>query len=75
MAVQSDYGWMDGWMDCNFYVFFNSISVISGRWTDDNEWMCAMESRLRLRRFRLERADYGDVGGKSGRECWQSNKT
>ena len=38
-----------------FYVLFNSISVISGRWADDNERLCAMEFRLRLRRFRLER--------------------
>ena len=46
----------DGWMDdLRFYVLFNSISVISGRWADDNERLCAMEPRLRLRRFRLER--------------------
>ena len=45
-------GWMD---DLRFYVLFNSISVISGRWADDNERLCAMEPRLRLRRFRLER--------------------
>ena len=30
---------------------FNSISVISGRCMDDNERLCAMELRLRLRRF------------------------
>ena len=36
-------------------VLFNSISVISGRWADDSEWLCAMEPRLWLRRFRLER--------------------
>ena len=28
------HGWMD---DLRFYVLFNSISVISGRWADDNE--------------------------------------
>ena len=44
--------WMD---DLRFYVLFDSISVISGRWADDNERLCAMEPRLRLRRFRLER--------------------
>ena len=27
--------WMD---DLRFYVLFNSIAVISGRWADDNEW-------------------------------------
>ena len=45
----------DGWMDdLRFYVLFNSIPVISGRCSDDNERLCAMELRLRLRRFRLE---------------------
>ena len=43
--------WMD---DLRFYVLFNSISVISGRCIDDNERLCAMELRLRLRRFHLE---------------------
>ena len=48
-------GQMDGWMDdLRFYVLFNSISVISGRCIDDNERLCAMELRLRLRRFHLE---------------------
>ena len=41
--------------DLRFYVLFNSISVISGRRADDNDRICAMEPRLRLRRFRLER--------------------
>ena len=45
------FGWMD---DVRFYVLFNSISVISGRWVDDNERLCAMELHLRLRRFHLE---------------------
>ena len=47
---------MGGWMidDLQFYVLFNSISVISGRCLDDNERLCAMELRLRLRRFHLE---------------------
>ena len=45
-------GWMD---DLRFYVLFNSVSVISGRWADDNERVCAMEPRLRLGRFCLER--------------------
>ena len=40
--------------DLRFYVLFNSISVISGRSIDDNERLCAMELRLRLRRFHLE---------------------
>ena len=40
--------------DMQFYVLFNSISVISGRWKVDNERLCAMELRLRLRRFHLE---------------------
>ena len=29
-----------------FYVLFNSISVISGRWKVDNERLCAMKLRL-----------------------------
>ena len=41
--------------DLRFYVLFNSISVISGRWANGNERLCAMEPRLRLRRVRLER--------------------
>ena len=40
--------------DLRFYVLFNSISVITGRCSDDNERLCAMELRLRLRRFHLE---------------------
>ena len=41
--------------DLRFYALFNSSSVISGRRADDNERLCAMESRLRLRIFNLER--------------------
>ena len=34
------------WMDSlRFYVRFNGILVISGRWAGDNEKFCAMESR------------------------------
>ena len=43
-----------------FDVLFNSISVISGQWADDNERLCAMEFRLWLRRFRLERGSNPD---------------
>ena len=43
----------DGWIDdLRFYVLLNSISVISGRWADNNDRLCAMEPRLRLKRFR-----------------------
>ena len=46
---------MDGWInDLRFYVLFNSISVISGRCLDYTERLCAVELRLRLRRFHLE---------------------
>ena len=46
---------IDGWMhDLLFYVLLNSVSVISGRWADDIERLCAMEPRLRLRRFCLK---------------------
>ena len=45
-----------GWMDnLQFYVLFNSISVISGWWQVDNERLCAVEPCLRLRRFCLQR--------------------
>ena len=47
MRLLSYNNWMD---DLQVYVIFNSISVISGRWSDDNERLCAMESRLRLKR-------------------------
>ena len=44
-----------GWMGVlQFYILFNSISVISGQWADDNIRLCAMEPCLQLRRFRLE---------------------
>ena len=43
----------DGWMTCDHTSFFNNISVISGRCLDDNEGLCAMELRLRFRRFHL----------------------
>ena len=47
---------LDGWIDdLQFYVLFNNVSVISGRWEVDNERLCAMELHLRLRKFRLER--------------------
>ena len=41
----------DGWMDLQFYVLFNSISVISGQWIGDNERLCAMKPCLHLKRF------------------------
>ena len=36
-------------------VLSQSYSVISGGRANDNVRLCAMETRLRLRRFRLER--------------------
>ena len=36
--------------DLRYNVLFNSISVISGRWADDNERLCAMEPCLRLKK-------------------------
>ena len=51
-------GWADGWMDgqmdgFQIYVFFNSISVVSGQWADDNERLCAVELHLQLKRSPL----------------------
>ena len=34
------------WMSSGFYVPFNSISVISGRWKGEHERLCAMKCRL-----------------------------
>ena len=35
---------IDGWIDdLQFYVLFNSISVIYGQCSDDNERLCALE--------------------------------
>ena len=56
-------GWMNG---LQFYDFFNSISVILRRWMGDNEGLCAMESRLRLKIYstqeRLESGTARSVG-------------
>ena len=42
---------IDGWMDdLRFIVLLNSISVRLGQRAGDNEWLCAMEPRLRLKR-------------------------
>ena len=41
--------------DLQFYILFNSFSVISGQWMDDNERLYTLEPLLRFRRFRLER--------------------
>ena len=41
--------------DLRFCVLLNNISVISGRWANDNERLYAMETRLRLGRYRPER--------------------
>ena len=51
LRVKMYMGWMD---DLRFCVVFKSISVISGRWVDDNGRLCAMEPRLQLRKFHLE---------------------
>ena len=47
--------------DLRFYVLFNGVSVISGQWEVDNERLCAMELRLRLSRFRLERGSNSGI--------------
>ena len=41
----------DGWVfDMRLYVLSNNISVISGRWTGNDEILCAMEPRLQLKK-------------------------
>ena len=47
----SENGWID---DLRFYVLLNSISVISGRCSDNTERLYALELRLRLRKIHLE---------------------
>ena len=42
--------------DLQFYILFNSISVILGWWMDDNERLYAMKSCLWLRRLIWPRA-------------------
>ena len=37
--------------DLQFYILFNSISVISGKWLGDKERLCAMESHLQSERL------------------------
>ena len=34
---------------------FSTVFQSLGRWADDNERLCAIEPRLRLRKFRLKR--------------------
>ena len=42
--------------DLRIYIFFNSISVISGQWADDNERMRAMEPAYGPEKFALRGA-------------------
>ena len=51
--------WMDGWMTCDF-TSFSTVFQSSGQWADDNEMLCAMEPRLWLRRFHVERGSNSD---------------
>ena len=44
--------------DLRFFVLFNIVSAILGRLEVDNERLCAMKLRLRLRRFGLERGSH-----------------
>ena len=37
--------------DLRFYILFNRMSVISGRRTDNNGRLCAMEPHLRLEKI------------------------
>ena len=36
--------------DLQFFILFNSIAVISGPWMGDNNRLCVVEPRLRLKR-------------------------
>ena len=50
----------DGWLAI-LCPLFNSTSVISGQWADDNERLCAMKPHLRLRKF-CPKARTGNLG-------------
>ena len=47
--------------DLQIYVLANSFSVISGRWVDDNERMCAVKPQLWLGIVRLEGSNLGPL--------------
>ena len=38
--------------DLRLYMFYNSISVLSGQWVSDNERLCAMEPYLKILAYR-----------------------
>ena len=46
-----------------FYVLFNSISVISGRWADDNERLCTIETLFTIEKISASGGDGGDRTG------------
>ena len=54
--------------DLGFYLLFNGISVISGRWAGDNESLCAMGPLLRLKRS-LSQADLESRPARSVSQC------
>ena len=54
MESYEDFDPMNGWMFCDF-TSLSTISVISGRWADENKRLCTMIPSLWLRRFCLER--------------------
>ena len=41
---------IDSWVICDFIFFFNSSSVILGRWASDTDRLCAMAPCLLLKR-------------------------
>ena len=47
--------------DMQFYILFNSVSVISGQWKVDNERLYAKEFCLRLKRLRLKGIELGPL--------------
>ena len=50
VEMSVNYKWID---NLGFYLFFNSISVISGRWEGDNKKQCAIEYLLQIKRSLL----------------------
>ena len=63
-----------------FYVRFNSSSVISGRWADGIERLCAIEPRLRLKRSPPQAGLEPGTAGSKGKRLthsyhWQTEQT
>ena len=60
--------------DLLFYNLFNSISLISGYWLDDNDRLCAMEPCLQLERFLPQAGLQPETARSAGLLSYQSSR-